>query len=292
MLPPPSAILAEESCTVIPAGALADSATAEVNPLPGVILMAVIPDVPGATVILAGDAVSVNEDGETTATKMAAVAIKLPLAPVTEIEYNPGAVELLAAIDTVLVPDPGAESVDGVNPTVIPPGIPPAVNATAPLNPAAIALVDVIAVLDPCCTVMAAGLAVSANAGTIVSFTVPADVNPPPAAVTVIVAIPGAADAPTVTVSTLAPDPGAARLAEPRVAVTPAGAPLTVSVTAFENPPATVIFAVDVPLVPCRIVSAGTVIWAFTDGKTAIAASPQYVTRFIAFTVPTPVVKS
>lgn len=289
MFPPARVRLVAESCTTIPAGALADSATAEVNPLPGVILIVPVPDMPGASVMLAGDAANANAVGDTTATEMVAAPVTPPLVPVTLIEYTPGAAELPAAIDTVLAPDPSAGIVDGANPTVTPAGVPAAVKTTAPLNPVATALVSVTGVLDPCCTVIAAELAVSVNAGTIVRFTVPADVNPPPAAVTVMVAVPGAADAATPTVNTLDPDPGAARLAGAMVAVTPAGAPLTVSVTAFENPPATVMFAVEVPLDPCRTVRDGTVICALTEGAAVIAASPQYVTRLPAFAVPTPV---
>jgi hypothetical protein len=291
-LPPPRGTLAEENCTAIPAGALVASVTLEVNPLPGVIFMVLVPDVPGASVTLAGDAASVNDDADTTATEMIAVPVKLPLVPVTVIEYNPGAAELLAATASVLVPDPGAEIVDGVNPTVTPAGKAPAFNTTAPLNPLAMALVNATGVLDPCCTVIAARFVVSVNAGAIVKLTVPADVTPPPVAVTVMVAVRAAAVAPTVMVNTPDPDPGAERLAGASTAVTPAGAPVTVSWTAFENPPATVIFAVDVPLAPCRTVSDGTDIDTFIDGGTVIAASPQYVTRLLAFTVPTPVVRS
>jgi hypothetical protein len=176
---------------------------------------------------------------------------------------------------TALVPEPGAEIVAGVKPTVTPAGIPLAVKATAPLNPVAMALVSVSGVLAPCRTVTAAGFVASVNAGTMVKFTVPAVVKPPPVAVTVMVAGPGTAVAAMVIVNMLDPDPGAERLADASVAVTPAGAPVTANATALENPPATVIFAVDVPLAPWRIVNDGTVMIAFMDGGTVTAASPQ-----------------
>lgn len=175
----------------------------------------------------------------------------------------------------MLVPEPGAEIVAGVKPTVTPAGIPLAVKASAPLNPVAMALVSVSGALAPCWTVSVAKLVANVNAGTMVRFTVPADVNPPPVAVTVMAAVPGAAVAPTAIVNTLDPDPGAERLADAKVAVTPAGAPVTASETAFENPPATVIFAVDVPLAPCRMVNDGTVITALMDGGTDTTASSQ-----------------
>ena len=229
---------------------LAESATAAVNPLPGVIFIELVPDASGASVTLAGVANSVNEDGDPTVTETTAVAVKLPLVPVTVIEYTPTAAALLAAIASVLTPDPGAEMVDGVNPTVTPVGNALVVNATAPLNPVAIALVSVTGVLDPCCTATAARFAVSVIAGTIAKFTAPADVNPPPVAVIMSVAVPGTAAAATVMVNTLDPDPGVKKLDDASVAVTPAGAPVTTSVTALENPPATEIFAVDVALAP------------------------------------------
>lgn len=174
-----------------------------------------------------------------------------------------------------LQPDPGAEIAAGVNPSVTPAGIPLAVKATAPLYPVAMALVSVRGVLAPCWTVTAAKFVASVNAGTMVKFTVPADVNPPPVAVTVMVAVPGVADAPAAMVNTSDPDPGAERLADASVAVTPAGAPVTASETALENPPATVRFAVDVPLAPWRMVNDGTVIAALMDGGTVTTASPQ-----------------
>ena len=51
-------------------------------------------------------------------------------------------------------------------------------------------------------------------------------------AVTVMVATPGAAVGPAWSVNKLDPDPGAEKLLDANVAVTPAGAPLTASVTA------------------------------------------------------------
>ena len=101
-------------------------------------------------------------------------------------------------------------------------------------------------------------------------------INPPPLAVTVIVAIPGVADALATMVNTLDPDPGAGRLAGARVAVTPAGAPVTASVTALEKPPAVAIDTVDVPLAPCGSVNAAADIVTLIDGEpVVIAASLQ-----------------
>lgn len=189
------------------------------------------------------------------------------------------------------MPDPGAEIVDGVNPMVTPAGA-TAVRTTAPLKPPAIAVVTVTGELAPCNTVTPPRFAVSVNAATIVTLTLVVVVIPPPAAVTVIVEVPGAAVALAAMVNTLDPDPGADRLVDAKVAVTPAGAPLTASVTAWLNPPATVIVAVDVPLPPCRTVNAPADIAALIDAGTVTTASRQKFTRSLAFTDPRPVARS
>src|ERR1700727_2631474 len=93
-------------------------------------------------------------------------------------------------------------------------------------------------------------------------------------------------------VKTREPVPGAAKLVDARVAVTPAGAPDTARVTALENPPATVIATVEVPLPPCRTVKDGTDIAAVIDAEAVTFASCQKFTRSLAFTVPKPVARS
>jgi hypothetical protein len=188
----------------------------------------------------------------------------------------------------VLVPDPGAAIVDGVNPTVTPAGS-VAVRTTAPLNPLAIVFVNVTGALAPCCTLAASTFAVNTNGAVTVKLTLVVDVSPPPVAVTVIVDVPIAAVAPTAMVNTLDPAPGAARLFDANVAVTPAAAPLTVSVTAPLNPPATLIVAVEAPLPPCRTVTAPADIAAFIDAATTTVASCQKFTRSLPFTDPSPV---
>ena len=62
-------------------------------------------------------------------------------------------------------------------------------------------------------------------------------VNPPPDAVTVIAVVASAAFGPTVKVSVLVPVPGRGRDAGVKVAVTPAGRPLTESATAAPGLP-------------------------------------------------------
>jgi hypothetical protein len=278
----------EENCTVIPEGrGLADSVTFELKPFAGVIVICVEADVPGAAEMLDGDAFSVNE-GDVTVTEKLAWLVKLPLVPVTVTVYNPAETELAAVIATALVPDPGAAMVEGVKPTVSPIGE-TAVRTTAPLKPLAIALVSVKGAPAPGETVTPGTLVVSVNGGTTVKWTLVDDVIPSPVPVTVMVAEPGTAVAPTVIVSTLDPAPGAATLGGARVAVTPAGAPLTVSATALLNPPAILTITVDVPLVPCGTVNDPDGIDRFIDGKAPAFASSQKLTRSLAFTEPNPV---
>jgi hypothetical protein len=141
----------EESCTVIPTGnAPAASVTFEANPLPGVIVIAVVPNAPGATVMLDGAALSANDDGADTDTVSVVVLVNPPLVPVTRIEYVPAVAELLAPIVSALVPAPGDGIVEGANATGTPAGIPDAVKTTAPLNPFATALVSITGELVPC----------------------------------------------------------------------------------------------------------------------------------------------
>lgn len=130
------------------------------------------------------------------------------------------------------------------------------------------------------------------NAGTMVNTTFAEDVIPPPVAVTIIVAICEAAVALAAIVNTLVPDPGAEKLFDANAAVTPAGIPLTDSVTRLLNPPATPIFAVDAPLPPCTIVNDPTDISAVIDGGTVIAVSPQKFARLDPFTEPSPLARS
>lgn len=86
VFPPPRARLAAENCAVIPGGIpLAENVTVDAKPAPGVRLMTLVPDIPGASVTLAGDSVSVNDEGEVTATETTAVPVKIPLVPVNVI---------------------------------------------------------------------------------------------------------------------------------------------------------------------------------------------------------------
>ena len=111
-------------------------------------------------------------------------------------------------------------------------------------------------------------------------------------AVTVMVELPGAAVGPAWIVNKLDPDPGARKPLDAKVAVTPAGAPLTARVTGKLYPPATLTLAVAVPEPFWKTLTALADIEKLMLAGTETVASPQYVARFVPFTVPRPVLKS
>jgi hypothetical protein len=284
-----------ENCTEIPDGSEPVArATLEVNPLPGFNVMVDVADEPGTVEMLAGDGLIVNATttaAAATVTEIFVVFVTLPLVPLTVIEYVPGPTELLAAIDRVLVPEPGAAIVAGVNPTVTPLGV-VADSAMAPLKPPVIVLINVTGALAPAWTLTLLEFVDSVNGWTTVRPTFELDVSPPPLAVTVIVDELGSAEGLAVIVNRLDPDPGAERFGEVSVAVTPAGTPLSESVTALLKPPATVTVAFDEALVPCKIVNDPADIVMFIDGVRLTAPSVQKLTRSLAFTEPSPVTRS
>jgi hypothetical protein len=151
-------MLLEENCTVIPAGREpVESTTLAVKLLPGVTVIVVEAELPGATDTLDGPAVKVNDAPgfPVTVTGMTTVLVRLPLVPLMVIESDAATAALLAETVTRLVPDPGAAIVDGANPTVTPAGNAPppvkeAVRTTAPLKLFALVLVNVNVALAPC----------------------------------------------------------------------------------------------------------------------------------------------
>jgi hypothetical protein len=208
------------------------------KPVPGVIVICVVPLAPGAIVKLAGEADNENDAGDATVTLKLNALVKLPLVPVIVIGYVPSTAAFVAETVITLVPDPGDEIVDGENDTETPVGNAPppldaAVNAIAPANPLAIVLVIVSPAFEPCCAVTPEKFDVNVNAGTTLILIFAIEVSPPPVAVTEISAGPNAAFAAAEIVSVVEPLPGPEKLLDPSVAVTPDGAPLTESVTAL-----------------------------------------------------------
>jgi hypothetical protein len=80
-------MLADENCTVIPAGsAPVERAIDDVNPPAAVIVMAVAAEPPAAMVTLDGVAASVNDAFDSTVTGRLTEFVMLPLVPVIMIE--------------------------------------------------------------------------------------------------------------------------------------------------------------------------------------------------------------
>ncbi len=170
---------------------------------------------------------------------------------------------------------PGAGLLTGEKLTVTPAGIPLTVNVTGALNPAVSLRVKPKVVLDPRATVADVGLSLSVKLGGTVTdrASVTDLVNPPPVAVMVIGRLPTAALEVARKIRTLAPDPGAARDDGEKLAVTPLGRPLVLSVTAELKPfaPLTATFVVAVP--PCaRLADDGLAVIAKLGGGATVTA--------------------
>jgi len=139
---------------------------------------------------------------------------------------------------SVVFPEPGAAILVGVKVMFTPVGIiPPRVNDTAELKPFLAALVKLTVPEVPGGTFSVVAEATKVKLGT--SFTVNAMacvwVTSPPVMVTVAVAVLAAAEAVAVKVSRVLPSPGAAMLVGEKLAVTPAGNPLTENAIAELN---------------------------------------------------------
>src|SRR5438105_2279199 len=80
-------------------------------------------------------------------------------------------------------------------------------------------------------------------------------VTPPPVPVTVTLYVPAGVDAPAMMVIVDEPEPGAAIEVGLKLAVAPVGSPLADSATAALKPPETVVLIVEVPEVPCGMVT-------------------------------------
>ena len=92
-------------------------------------------DAPAATLMEPAEEASVNVGAGATVTESAIVCLVEPLLATTVAEYAPGLALLVAVSWRTLLPDPGAESVPGVNAAETPAGSPVTENATAALKP-------------------------------------------------------------------------------------------------------------------------------------------------------------
>ena len=146
----------------------------------------------------------------------------------------------------------------GANVTVTPAGAPVWLSVRSPANPPVRATVATeVAVVSFACRVPVALLIVSVAPGLVAAVTVTvstavAVVTPVPAALMVIGIVAGATVAATATCTVLV-EALPERVAVPSVTVTPAGAPLALSVASVVKPPVRVMVAVALPLPPAGI---------------------------------------
>src|SRR5262245_6015140 len=183
------------------------------------------------------------------------VRVRPPPLPVTVTLATPRVAVLEAVRFRMLLP-PVVDG--GVKVAVTPAGNPLALSATLPVNPPVRVIVIVLVPLAPRVIVTLGGAAESVKLGVATSFTVRPTVverlRPPPLPLIVTVAAPSVAVLEAARVRVLLPpvvDGGA------KVAVTPVGNPLALSVTLSVNPPVRVIAIVLVPLPPRLIVRDG-----------------------------------
>jgi len=183
------------------------------------------------------------------------------LVPVTVRVYVPRATEALTVIVNVDVADPpeGGVTEVGLKVAVTPVGAPETDKATAELKPFREVTVMVDVPEAPCTIVREAGEAdiEKSGAAETVRLMVAVWVLPPPEPVTVRVYVPVAAEADTVMVRVDVAVPPEVSVTEVglNVAVTPVGAPETDRLTVPAKPLREVRVMVDVPELPCAIVS-------------------------------------
>ena len=145
----------------------ADKLIAEPNPPVAAAEIVTFPDAFLATVIVVGDAETVNPavTPEVTVSETVVVCVRPPPVPVIVITYVPAATVEATANVTVEEPEPGAAIDNGLKLTVTPLGAPDALSATEELNPPDTEVVIVELPLLPAATETVAGEAEIVNAG-------------------------------------------------------------------------------------------------------------------------------
>jgi hypothetical protein len=161
---PGAAMVAGRNAALIPAGRFpADSATAELKPVPPCVVSVTAPAEPAATV--SDGALAVKENTGRTCTLTCVVFVWLPPVAVTVNVYVAGATLDATEIVKTLEPDPGADKLAGANAGVIPVGAPVTVSATAALNPPLTVADTGIDPLPPCAICAEAGVAATFRTG-------------------------------------------------------------------------------------------------------------------------------
>jgi len=217
---------------------LTDNATADWNPLSAAVDSLIAVEAPATTVALVILGVSVRPGGITTVNPTGRTTVSPPPEAVTVRLKEPAAVPEAAVSVNVLLPLPGAATLVGAKLAVTPAGSPLTDSATADWNPLSAAADRLIAVEAPAVTVALVALGASVKLGGIATVTLTgwATRTPPPMAVTVRLKEPVAVPEAAASVNVLLPWPGAAMLVGAKLAVTPAGIPLTDNATGDWNP--------------------------------------------------------
>jgi hypothetical protein len=139
----------------------ADNVTLPLNPFDGVIVIALVPDVPSTTVKLLGLAESTKVGDALTVSAMVVVSVKLPDVPVTVTVAVPVfAVALAVKVNTLL-----DEAGFGLKAAVTPLGKPDAEKVTLPVKPFAGVIVSVLVLVVPWTIARLLGLADKENVG-------------------------------------------------------------------------------------------------------------------------------
>jgi hypothetical protein len=139
----------------------AEKVTLPLNPFDGVIVIALVPDVPSTTVKLLGLAESTKVGDALTVSAMVVVSDKLPDVPVTVTVVDPVFAVAVAVKVKVLLDDAGF----GLKAAVTPPGKPDAEKVTLPVKPFAGVIVSVLVLVVPCTIATLLGLADKENVG-------------------------------------------------------------------------------------------------------------------------------
>ena len=231
---------------VMDAGRLQAMFTCPVKPPTEVKVACVVPDCPGAEIVMLAIGPIVNGAGAPIVSATVVVAVKAPEVPVIVTVVGPPAVaELLAvSVSTLEL----AELV-GLNDAVTPLGRPLAAKLTLPVNPPTSVTVMVLVTPAPPGVIVILpdeGASVKPGAELTVRATVVVAVKAPEVPVIVTVVVPAVADPLAVSVSTLV----VAVLVGLNDAVTPLGRPLAMKLTLPVNPPTSVTVMVLVPTAP------------------------------------------
>jgi hypothetical protein len=207
---PGAAMLTGAKAAVTPVGTpVMDNPTAELKPLPRVVVNVTGIDPPGATLALVALDESVNVP-KTARLRVWVLVTPAPAAVTANVKVPAAAVEPADRV-SVLLPAPGEAMLVGENFAVTPAGTPLIDRATAALNPLTLAVVNVMGIDPPGATLALVALDESVNVPKTARLSVWVLVTPPPVAVTVNVEVPAAAVEPAARVSLLLPLPGARR---------------------------------------------------------------------------------